>query len=62
MVAVTLHNTIGALEVGVLVAVFLFGIVSLQMFYYVETFGADDRKTFRAMVSLFSPWPFERSC
>jgi hypothetical protein len=54
MVAVTLHNTIGALEVGVLVAVFLFGIVSLQMFYYVETFGADDRKTFRAMVSLFS--------
>lgn len=50
-IPVTIYNTLGAMQIGTLVALFLFGIVSLQAHYYLETFGRDDRKLFRGMVS-----------
>lgn len=49
MVAVNLINTIGALEVGSVIAVFLFGIVTLQCHTYYTRFR-DDPWSFKAMV------------
>ncbi|KAF9451465.1 hypothetical protein P691DRAFT_757294 [Macrolepiota fuliginosa MF-IS2] len=43
MIAITLANTFGALEVGTLVAVFLFGIITLQAEFYFREFPEDNR-------------------
>lgn len=40
-VHVDLRDTIGALEIGSLVAIFIFGIVTLQMYTYYTTFWKD---------------------
>jgi hypothetical protein len=48
-IAVDLNNTIGALQIGSLFGVFLFGIVSLQTFNYYSTY-ADDGWANKAMV------------
>ncbi|KAF8160303.1 hypothetical protein BJ912DRAFT_1008192 [Pholiota molesta] len=40
-VHVDLSNTLGALEIGSLFAIFIFGIVTLQMYTYYTTFGKD---------------------
>lgn len=50
-IPVTIYNTLGAMEIGTLMALCLFGIVSMQALYYLETFGRDDRKLFRAMAA-----------
>ncbi|KAJ3525814.1 hypothetical protein NMY22_g10415 [Coprinellus aureogranulatus] len=50
-IPVTIYNTLGVMQIGTLVAMFLFGIVSLQAQYYLETFGHDDRKLFRGMAA-----------
>ena len=50
MVEVTLHNTLGAQQVGVLTGVFLFGVVTIQFHHYVDTFE-EDKRSFRIMVS-----------
>ncbi|KAF8968629.1 hypothetical protein BDZ97DRAFT_1654954 [Flammula alnicola] len=53
---ITVGNTIGALEIGSIVAVFLFGIVTLQCHVYFSRFG-DDRPAFRVLVA--SIWLLE---
>ncbi|KAF8189355.1 hypothetical protein BJ912DRAFT_379267 [Pholiota molesta] len=50
-IAVDLNNTIGALQIGSLFGVFLFGIVSLQTFNYYSTY-ADDGWANKAMVAV----------
>ncbi|KAF5319823.1 hypothetical protein D9611_012857 [Ephemerocybe angulata] len=45
----TIDNTFGALQIGVLIAVFLFGIVTLQAHIYSSQFP-DDRRIFKALV------------
>ncbi|TEB19312.1 hypothetical protein FA13DRAFT_381324 [Coprinellus micaceus] len=45
----TLDNTFGALQIGVLIAVYLFGIVTLQCNIYASRFP-DDRKIFKCLV------------
>ncbi|KAF8188744.1 hypothetical protein BJ912DRAFT_1143346 [Pholiota molesta] len=40
-VHVDLSNTLGALEIGSLFAIFIFGIVTVQMYTYYTTFGKD---------------------
>ncbi|TEB11301.1 hypothetical protein FA13DRAFT_1806108 [Coprinellus micaceus] len=45
----TLDNTFGALQIGVLIAVYLFGIVTLQCNIYASQFP-DDRKIFKCLV------------
>ena len=39
---ITLTNTLGALEIGALLGVFLFGVVSLQTFYYYTLYPDDN--------------------
>jgi hypothetical protein len=46
---ITIANTFGALEIGSSVAVFMFGIVTLQAHVYFSRFP-DDRLAFRALV------------
>ena len=48
----TIDNSFGALLIGVVIAVFLFGIVTLQVHLYFSQF-AEDRKVFKALVSFF---------
>jgi hypothetical protein len=38
---ITMGNTLGALQVGTAIGAFLFGIVSLQLYYYWEHHGTD---------------------
>jgi len=47
---VTLANTIGALEIGMLIAAFLFGLVSYQAYYYFINFP-EDRLYLKVLVS-----------
>lgn len=49
MIATTVENTLGAEQIGVTVATFLFGIVTLQFQYYLHTFE-EDKRTFRILV------------
>ncbi|KAF8955007.1 hypothetical protein BDZ97DRAFT_1862068 [Flammula alnicola] len=51
MEASTISNTFGALEIGSSVAIFLFGIVTLQCYMYFSRFD-DDRLAFRALVAV----------
>ena len=39
----TLGNTFGALEIGTLVAVFLFGLITMQTEYYFREFRGDPK-------------------
>lgn len=48
-----LDNTLGALEIGVLIATYLFGTLTLQCQIYYGRFP-DDRKLFKALVSCVS--------
>lgn len=50
MVSPTIANTLGAIQVGVAVAVFLFGIVTLQLDTYIQLF-TDDRLALKSLVS-----------
>ncbi|KAF8955633.1 hypothetical protein BDZ97DRAFT_1926497 [Flammula alnicola] len=45
-----MSNTFGALEIGSNVAIFLFGIVTLQCYLYFSRFD-DDRLAFKALVA-----------
>lgn len=45
----SLANTFGALEIGVAVAIFLFGVVTVQTYTYFRRFQ-DDRLYFKALV------------
>ena len=45
----SLANTFGALEIGVAVAIFLFGVVTVQTFMYYQRFP-DDRLHFKTLV------------
>ncbi|KAF8967560.1 hypothetical protein BDZ97DRAFT_529018 [Flammula alnicola] len=56
MPRVTIQNTFGALEIGSTVAVFLFGIVTMQCHVYFSRFG-DDRLILKALVA--SVWLLE---
>ena len=49
----TLDNTFGALQIGVLIAVYLFGIVTLQCNIYASRFP-DDRKIFKCLVRSYT--------
>ena len=49
MVDITIHNTYGALIVGIIIAIFLFGIITLQTVEYLTSFR-DDRLGFKLMV------------
>lgn len=51
MIATTVENTLGAEQIGVTVATFLFGIVTLQFQYYLHTFE-EDKRTFRILACL----------
>jgi hypothetical protein len=50
MFGASLANTLGAFEIGVAVSLFLFGIVSLQVYYYNEHYE-NDRLEIKASVS-----------
>ena len=50
MVQVTVQNTLGAVQLGTTLAVFLFGLVTLQYHYYLQRYE-DDRRVFRLLVS-----------
>ena len=52
-----LDSTFGALQIGVLIACFLFGIVTLQLDTYIQLF-ADDKWVLKLTVS----WLLWRSC
>ncbi|KAF9473799.1 hypothetical protein BDN70DRAFT_843117 [Pholiota conissans] len=56
MPAVTIANTFGALEIGSSVAVFLYGIVTLQCHLYFARFS-DDRPVFKILIA--SIWLLE---
>ena len=49
MVDITPHNTYGALTVGTCIAIFLFGVITLQTLDYLTNFR-EDRRSFRIMV------------
>lgn len=54
-----LANTFGAIEIGSIFAIFLFGIITLQAYVYFTTFD-EDHLAFRALVCiafLFFPPP-----
>ena len=51
---VDLNTTVGALEIGSIIAVFLFGIVTLQAHMYYISFQ-EDRSSFKALVRLYLP-------
>lgn len=51
-----MQNTFGALEIGVTVSVFLFGVATLQTHVYFTRFP-DDRRYFKALVRVNSPPP-----
>jgi len=50
MVETTLANTIGALEIGTLIATFLFGVVAFQTYQYFSNFP-EDRLLFKGLVT-----------
>lgn len=50
MVQVTVQNTLGAVQIGTTLAVFLFGLVTLQYHHYSQLFE-DDRRAFKLLVS-----------
>lgn len=45
----TIHNTIGALQIGSLLSIFLFGIITLQVNVYFQTYRKD-KWLFKVMV------------
>ena len=47
---VTVGNTLGALAIGAMIAAYLFGIVTLQAYYYYQAFEKDIWKL-KALVS-----------
>ncbi|KAH6910851.1 hypothetical protein BKA70DRAFT_1100351, partial [Coprinopsis sp. MPI-PUGE-AT-0042] len=49
MVELTVHNTYGALIVGICIAIFLFGIITMQTLEYLTSFR-EDRLAFKLMV------------
>lgn len=50
--SVDLGTTIGALQIGSLFAIFLFGIVTLQAYLYYDAFP-EDRWTYKSLVSIY---------
>lgn len=48
----TLDNTIGALQIGVIFAIFLFGIITLQTYLYFRRFSASDPWMLKALVGV----------
>ncbi|KAH8824749.1 hypothetical protein DL96DRAFT_1614942 [Flagelloscypha sp. PMI_526] len=53
-----LHLTLGAMEIGIIINVFLSGVVTMQSYYYYSRF-VDDRKFLRWFVSSYFVWIFE---
>ncbi|KAJ2915942.1 hypothetical protein MD484_g4485, partial [Candolleomyces efflorescens] len=51
MVQVTVQNTLGAVQLGTTLAVFLFGLVTLQYHYYLQRYE-DDRRVFRLLADV----------
>jgi len=51
LVHVDLHDTIGALQIGSLFAIFLFGIVTVQAYLYYNAFR-EDRWMYKTLVSV----------
>lgn len=47
---VSLHSTSGALQIGISLSLFLFGIISVQTYHYYQNFP-DDRRLFRYLVA-----------
>ena len=47
---VNLNSTLGALQIGVYISLVLFGVVSLQTYYYYAKFP-EDRATLKIFVS-----------
>jgi hypothetical protein len=56
MVQVTVQNTLGAVQLGTTLAVFLFGVVTLQYHHYLQLYE-DDRRVFKLLVSGFKLLP-----
>jgi hypothetical protein len=52
-----LANTFGAIEIGSIIAIFLFGIITLQAYVYFTNFD-EDHLAFRALVC--TPFLFSR--
>jgi hypothetical protein len=50
MVEITVHNTYGALIVGICIAIFLFGMITMQTLDYLTNFR-EDRPAFKLMVT-----------
>ncbi|RXW23432.1 hypothetical protein EST38_g2413 [Candolleomyces aberdarensis] len=51
MVQVTVQNTLGAVQIGTTLAVFLFGLVTLQYHHYSQLFE-DDRRAFKLLAGI----------
>jgi hypothetical protein len=51
------HGTLGALQIGSSLSLFLFGILTVQAYLYFDRFR-DDRWTLKAFVSPTAEYPF----
>jgi hypothetical protein len=58
MTAVDVGNTIGALHCGLAISLFLFGVVTLQVYFYFEHYPED----VRALKALVCCLPLARIC
>jgi hypothetical protein len=59
LVHVDLRDTVGALQIGSLFAIFLFGIVTVQAYLYYNAFR-EDRWTYKTLVSFRAILPIIR--